>query len=457
MLEILKNTTSTDILYDSWVNESKKIFSKFSNDDFFSDKAQHIYFYTGIDDDSVNTLQKMLMDISKTKIDDSGVQISPKPIIIHLNSPGGSLASTDVFYTLIQSQRVPLCVLIEKLCASAATILALLAPYRVMMDYSMYMIHDAFGRNVSKLSDMIQSQYSAYYSKIYYIELLKKKTKLTDNEIKNFIERDILIDAKYCLSKNIIDRILKLPKINKPEYYDNFSNLQLNLSTFLKKTNLNHIYIDENIYSNYDFVMNGNNSGGNISEITNLNNLCVLLDNNFLIKKDNVKPIIIHFKPTMTTALIADSNPLELIQLNYRLAMIQKRVPIIAFIEGSQYFDILSSIIMCPIRIMMKPTIISSTFAFGYGSLYWAHKTIDVIDNSLFIFNNVLKFYKETTNLPNNYYKEMRNSIINFTPKELLKYGIIHLCLSINKKNISNSDIIKYLKLNKKNNKSSKI
>ena len=153
----------------------------------------------------------------------------------------------------------------------------------------------------------------------------------------------------------------------------------------------------------------------------------------------------------MNFAIWADSNPLELIQLNYRLAMIQKRVPIIAFIEGSQYFDILSSIIMCPIRIMMKPTIISSTFAFkSTGSLGWGHKTIDVIDNSLFIFKNVLKFYKETTNLPNHYYKEMRNSIINFTPKDLLKYGIIHLCLSINKKNISNSDIIKYLKLNKK-------
>ena len=115
MLEILKNTTSTDILYESWVNESKKIFSKFSDDDFFSDKAQHIYFYSGINDDSVNNLQKMLMDLSKTKINNAGIQISPKPIIIHLNSHGGSVASTDVFYTIIQSQRVPLCVLIENL------------------------------------------------------------------------------------------------------------------------------------------------------------------------------------------------------------------------------------------------------------------------------------------------------------------------------------------------------
>jgi len=44
--------------------------------------------------------------------------------------------------------------------------------------------------------------------------------------------------------------------------------------------------------------------------------------------------------------------------------MIQKRIPIIAFIEGAQYFDTLSTVLMCPIRIMMKPSICQSTFAF---------------------------------------------------------------------------------------------
>ena len=42
----------------------------------------------------------------------------------------------------------------------------------------------------------------------------------------------------------------------------------------------------------------------------------------------------------------------------------------------------------------------------------------------------------------------MRNRIINLSPIELLKYNIIHLCLNINKKNISNKDILKYLQLN---------
>ena len=367
-----------------------------------------------------------------------------------MNSPRGNLSSTEKFYTIIQSIRVPLCILIENLCASGATFLALLSPYRVIIDYSQYMIHDSFGGYIGKGSNEVKSSFSSLYIITYYIELLKKRTKLTDEEIKIFIERDIFVDANYCLKKNIIDRILKFPKINNPEYYSNVSNLQLNLDSFLKKTNLNHIYIDDDlINSNNDIIINGNNFNRDMNEVKSVNDLSIFLDNNFIIKKDNSKPIIIHFNSNLASSIYANSNPLILTQFNYRLAMIQKRIPIIAFIEGPQFFDILSSIIMCPIRIMMKPSIIQSSFTFkNSGSLNYGQKTIDVIDNSIFTFNNVIKFYKETTILPNNFYKEIRNRIINLTPKELLKYNIIHLCLNINKKNITNKNIIKYLQLN---------
>ena len=86
-----------------------------------------------------------------------------------------------------------------------------------------------------------------------------------------------------------------------------------------------------------------------------------------------------------------------MVSLNYRLAQIQKRIPIIAFIEGVQFFDTLSTIMMCPIRIMMKPSIIKSTFSFNDTTFGW--KTIDVINNSLFEYNQVIKFYKEFTKL----------------------------------------------------------
>jgi ATP-dependent protease ClpP protease subunit len=447
MLKILKSNISENTIYQSWIKETHKVFSNFSDDDFFSDKVQHIYFYSEVNDDSVNNLQSILMEASKTTLNSSGIHISPKPICLHLNSPGGSLQSTDIFYTLIQSQRVPLCVVIENLSASAATDIALLAPYRLMIDYSSYLIHDGFGVLFSKVSNIVKSNYQAINSIIYYQKLLKKRTKLSDKEIKNFLDRDIIIDAKYCLDKGIIDRILKFPKINNPDYYSNFSNLQLNLSNFLKKTNLNHIYISDEIYNTNPIIINGKYSSNSIISINkSLFELSILLDNLFLIKKDNIKTIILHFKPST----IISANPLELIQLNYRLAMIQKRIPIIAFIEGQQSFDKVATILMCPVRIMMKPSIFQSQFSFRYsGSQGWGFKTIDIIDNSLYIFNTVVKLYKEISNLPDSFYKRMRHTIINLNETDLLKYNIIHLCLNIHKEKITLNDIVKYLNLNK--------
>jgi hypothetical protein len=97
----------------------------------------------------------------------------------------------------------------------------------------------------------------------------------------------------------------------------------------------------------------------------------------------------------------------------------------------------------------MKPSIFQSTFTFGNsGSSDISFKTIDIIDNSLYIYNNVVNLYKEISELPDIFYKNMRNKLINLTKDDLLKYKIIHLCLNINKNNITNNDIVKYLKIN---------
>ena len=56
MIKILESDISKNILYEDWCNSSYKVFSKFKDEDFFSDKVQHIYFYSDINDDSVNEL-----------------------------------------------------------------------------------------------------------------------------------------------------------------------------------------------------------------------------------------------------------------------------------------------------------------------------------------------------------------------------------------------------------------
>ena len=451
MIEILKNSISSDVIYDEWVRISKETFNKMSDSDLYSDKVQHIYFYSDITNESVGNLQKLLMEASKTVVSESGIKTTPKPIVIHLSSPGGNPISMNIFNVFSQTQRLPLCVIIESECSSAATEFQLLSPYRVMVDYSIYLIHDAAGSTYGKKENTVKTQTYFYTKMINYIELLRKRTKLTNDEIDKFISRDLFVDSNYCLKHGIIDRILRFPKINSPSHYSNSSNLSLSIHTFLKKTNLNHIYIDSNEMTANELITS-TSVPSNLSEIKDLNQLCMELDNNFLWKDENVKPLIIHFRP-QEIFTFSESNMVRWFnKLNYRLSLIQKKVPVIAFIEGSQSLDILGSILCCPIRIMMTPSIVSSVFTYSRDMYGFGWKVIDAIENTKFYMDQVVKYLKEKSKLPTQFYKDMRTKIINLSPETLLKYEIVHKVMKLHTRDMTPKNIIKYLHIDEMTN-----
>ena len=279
-------------IYNKWIQNCKKFFSKWKPADFYSDKAEHIYFYSGVDEESVNKLHDLLKIASKTK-KNGNVSKPPKPIVIHLKSPGGLALSQNLFNVIMSTQRVPLCVVIESLCASAATTLALLAPYRVMIDYSSYMIHDSFGATPLKGHEKISGTFIHEYAFISkYLSLVRERTGLSEKEIKKFISRDIFLDSNYCKKKKIIDRILKFPKINTSKDYNKsiHTELSLKLPTFLKKTNLNHLYIDtEKIYDGELVDTKSNEEIETIDHASTLPEICIALDKYILFNTDNIK------------------------------------------------------------------------------------------------------------------------------------------------------------------------
>jgi len=451
MLPILQNNSSRQKIYNEWVKKSHQYFSKCKDEDFFSDKMQHLYFYCEVNDDTVGRLTHELQEASKTTMV-NGVQQTPKPICLHLNSAGGSVASENLFDVMIKTQRVPFCVITENTTASAATMISLLAPYRLMIEHSEYLIHDMAGGSYGKTSNVIQSQHQYLQQWIStYLPLIKERTKLTDEEIDMYIKRDILLDDKYCKRKGIIDRILKIPKINTPDKYNDknkYSNVHLSLSNLLKKTNLNHMYIDATDIKTESLSFT-HNDVHSISNVRSLNDLCIVLDKLFLndIKSINKKQLILHFLPDESEY----SNPLDVISLSYRLALLQKQIPVIAFIEGFQSLGQLGLILMCPIRIMITPSIISSyyTFSWATGSQGCGEKTIDVIKNAQFMMKQIKLLLKKHSDLPNIFYTELDKEIITLKPEDLLRYNVIHLSLQQNNKQLTTANIVKYLNLNK--------
>lgn len=445
-MRITQSNEDFDSLYNDWVEQSKRVFEQFSDADFFGDKVQHIYFYGGITNDKVSLLYQDIMEASKSKEDSKGVQRSPKPIVIHLDTPGGSAPATHIFNSMIFSQRVPLAVVVENLVASAGTFLALLAPYRVMISNSLYLIHDAYHIGLyPKSSETLKTDTPIYQIMLNYINLLKRRTNLNDTEIQEFMERDIFIGSDYCKEKKIVDRVLEFPQIYSIDAYTT-SALDMDLSTFLKKTNHNHIYFDDHVLDQTQSFIGGNQCP--LGCVKDINTLCTALDGQFLKvrNKSTVKPIIIHFRERMD---FLGTNVYELTKLNYRLALIQRCIPIVALLEGTQYLDTLQIFLMCPYRLMMTPSTIQSSFAFAPNSILVSMKTIDIIANSQFVMDMIEQFLKRyAPQLPKSFYKDIRRKVINLGPSELKRYGIIHKSLVSSEQTsqtLSMNDIMKYL------------
>lgn len=439
-------------IYEDWVISSKKIFSKWKDEDFFSDKATHVYFYDGVHDESVKQLQSILQQSAKTN-KKNNVMKPPKPIVIHLNSGGGSVLSENLFNVMLSMQRVPLCVVVETMCASAATSLQLLAPYRVMIDFSEYLIHDSAGGSFGKEHEKFQSDFTFVYQTLSnYVSLVKDRTKLTDSEIRQFITRDMLVNSSFCLRKGIVDRVLRFPKINNSSKYSTtkFPDLSLKLSTFIKKTNLNHMHIDSNTIHN-DMFVGTLETAMPLSTASTLSQVCSSLDK-FMLETQNIvkKPLIVHFKPSVAFWLGTNCNPLNLVSLQYRLALIQKTTPVVALIEGPQALNTVATSLMCPIRIMMTPSIMSSYFSdTDSGSIGWGWKTIDVLYNTKYTFKEITRFLKRFSNLPKKFYTELPDKMINLKPKDSLDYGLIHQVIHFKKlPKLTLKDIYKYYDLN---------
>ena len=66
--------------------------------------------------------------------------------------------------------------------------------------------------------------------------------------------------------------------------------------------------------------------------------------------------------------------------------------------------------------------------------------------------DKVVKYLKEKSKLPTQFYKDMRTKIINLSPETLLKYEIVHKVMKLHTREMTSKNIIKYLHIDEMTN-----
>ena len=168
-----------------------------------------IYFYSGVNRNSVVELNKKIGEIESRSLTlANSLDIDPPPIKIYINSGGGSITAGISSMDTILRGKVPIYTYIDGFCASAATFLSVVGVKRYMSRNSYMLIH--------QLSTNFWGKYSEFEDEKQNLDLMmktikrvyKEYTKVPMGKLDEILKHDLLWDAEKCLKYGLIDEII---------------------------------------------------------------------------------------------------------------------------------------------------------------------------------------------------------------------------------------------------------
>jgi ATP-dependent protease ClpP protease subunit len=211
--------------------------------EFFGPRVQHVYFYASVQDESVKKLREEVLAACRSERNAEGTWVDPKPIVIHVNSSGGSMRSEQWLFSLFNQVNVPLCVIVDGMSASASTSLSVMAPYRVGTAHSLSLLHDYSAANpmATREARLVELQ-SIERLRAMYKRLYLTRTRITEPQLESMLRRDIFLDAPTCLRMGVYDRVVRPDRSASVERYAASATFLPDAHNLLAKTNWNRVF-----------------------------------------------------------------------------------------------------------------------------------------------------------------------------------------------------------------------
>lgn len=179
----------------------------------------HIYFYADVESDNCLKLLKLIREADaelRNQHHDRWLGDAPlMPVWVHINSYGGDLFAGFSMADQFPMIKSPIYTLVEGICASAATLIAMSATKRFILPNSFMLIH--------QLSTMVWGTHEQFKDEM---ELQKKAmeklvafyashSKVTEKQIRRMLTRDFWVDAETCIEKGFVDEVFGVqPRID---------------------------------------------------------------------------------------------------------------------------------------------------------------------------------------------------------------------------------------------------
>ena len=404
-------SSGLEIAYQNVEKQQKE----FNN--LYSDLYSHIYIYEEITNLTVSRVKYEIVELSKLQhniIDINEIPYRiytlPKPIVIHMHSPGGD-TNAGIALSNINSDKVPIIVIAEGVVASAATFLLVKAKLSYILETAFVLIHQYFGTLSGKQEELKFDISVGNQFMKFLVDMYSKNTKLSKKYIQEMLEHDIFMPAEDAVKAGIVDNILIRIPAEKNIFYDKkfsfteyFSldstkstSAEINLLNMMKSKDESYNDIFTKALPIVQYIHTVNNYKHSIPVVIYLSDMT-----------DNVYfNDIIDILPVINSIFIS-------------------KIPIYSVIAGPiTNFSVLIHI-MSTYRYMSKDTYMTLDFVTFSSPSY---KYEDTITNTIFARNLIKSFFIKRTKLPKDMLKKIFKNRFIITSSDALKYNMADMII----------------------------
>ena len=181
-----------------------------STDNNVVDFSQNrIYFYSGVTRPKILQLNKGIFNLNINMLSKTGpLEYEPPPIILHINSYGGSVFAGLAAVDYVRNSKIPVHTVIDGCAASAATLMSCVGSHRQMHRNACMLIHQLSGAMWGKFQEMQDDMQNSEMLMEKIKNIYKEYTKIPKKELDNLLKHDIWWEAEKCLQYGLIDEII---------------------------------------------------------------------------------------------------------------------------------------------------------------------------------------------------------------------------------------------------------
>jgi ATP-dependent protease ClpP protease subunit len=168
-----------------------------------------IYFYSGVTRPKILKLNKGIFNLNVNMLAKSGpIGYAPPPIMLHINSYGGSVFAGLSAVDYIKNSKIPVHSVIDGCAASAATLMSCVAERRLMHKNACMLVHQLSGLMWGKFQEMQDDMQNSEMLMKKIKDIYKEHTRIPKREMDKILQHDIWWEAEKCLEYGLVDELI---------------------------------------------------------------------------------------------------------------------------------------------------------------------------------------------------------------------------------------------------------